>query len=211
MENPVIIFGAKGLGPVALDLFLQNKVVVYGFLDDDDSLHGTEVDHVPVLGRPDDDGFLKLIGRKCEAFVAVDDNRYRKTLVKLLNERRKVMPVNALHSRAYLASSMTMGHGNFVNVGASLGAFVQIGHHNLIQAGATLDYGATLGDFVQIGAGSVVGAGVTLADEVFVGSGAVIVPGITVGKGARIGAGSVVVENVPAKATLFGNPARAIE
>ncbi len=211
MENPVIIFGAKGLGPVALDIFLQNKVVVYGFLDDDASLHGTEVDHVAVLGRPDDDGFLKLIGRKCEAFVAVDDNRYRKTLVSMLNERRKVMPVNALHERAYLASSMTMGHGNFVNVGASLGAFVQIGHHNLVQAGATLDYGVTLGDFVQVGAGSVVGAGATLADEVFVGSGAVIVPGIKVGKGARIGAGSVVIENVAAKATVFGNPARAVE
>ena len=70
MENPVIIFGAGYLGRMAKEIFESNEVVVYGFLDDNKKLHSTEVDTAVVMGSTDDDGFLKLIGRKCEAFVA---------------------------------------------------------------------------------------------------------------------------------------------
>lgn len=41
-----------------------------------------------------------------------------------------------------------------------------------------------------------------------IGSGSVILPGITIGEGALVGAGSVVTRDVPAGATVFGNPAR---
>ena len=84
MENPVIIFGANYLGRAAKEIFDRNGNVVYGFLDDNKSLHSTELDNVVVLGSTDDDGYLKLIGKKCEAFVAVDDTKLRKTLVKML-------------------------------------------------------------------------------------------------------------------------------
>ena len=83
MENPVIIFGANYLGRAAKEIFESNKVVVYGFLDDDKRLHKTEIDDVVILGSTDDDGFLKLIGKKCEAFVAIDDNILRTNLVSM--------------------------------------------------------------------------------------------------------------------------------
>ena len=44
-----------------------------------------------------------------------------------------------------------------------------------------------------------------------IGAGAVILPGLTVGAGAMVGAGAVVTMDVPAGATVVGNPARAIE
>src|ERR1700754_3686675 len=103
MENPVIIFGANYLGRAAREVFETNQVEVYGFLDDNRSLHNKEIDEVMVLGSTDDDGFLKLIGKKCEAFVAVDDNRLRKSIVKTLNEVRKVQPVNAIHHQATIS------------------------------------------------------------------------------------------------------------
>lgn len=106
---PVIIFGAGGLGAAALDAFQSNGVVVYGFLDEDETLHGTEINYVGVLGDPDDDGFLKLIGKKCTAFVASDDNSYRESLVEMLNKRRKVMPSNAVHKQAMIAETAEIG------------------------------------------------------------------------------------------------------
>ncbi|MCW5911102.1 MAG: NeuD/PglB/VioB family sugar acetyltransferase [Cyclobacteriaceae bacterium] len=210
MENPVIIFGANALGRAAREIFETNAVVVYGFLDDDKKLHNTQVDEITVLGDTDNDGFLKLIGKKCEAFVAVDDNKLRKSLVKMLQEVRHVQPVNAVHPKATVSEKAAIGYGNFVDFDAYLAPGSKIGSHCLIHAKAFIGVEATLGDFVQVGAGSNINPGVTIDDEVFIGSGVTIVSGVTVGKGARIGAGSVVVAPVKAGETVFGNPAKAI-
>jgi len=211
MENPVIIFGANYLGRAAKEIFDRNGNVVYGFLDDNKSLHSTEIDGVSVLGSTDDDGFLKLIGKKCEAFVAVDDNRLRKSLVKMLNENRKMQPVNAIHPNAVLAASTSIGHGNFVDAGALAGAGSVIGNHCLIQANVILGAEVKIGDYVQIGASGTINSGVVVEDEAFIGSGVIIVSGVTIGKGARIGAGSVVIGPVKAGETVFGNPAATIK
>ena len=210
MENPVIIFGANYLGRAAKEIFDRNGNVVYCFLDDNKSLHSTEIDNVTVLGSTDDDGYLKLIGKKCEAFLAVDDNKVRKSLVKMLNEVRKIQPVNAVHPRANLALSTSMGHGNFVDAGAQTGAGSVIGNHCLIHANVVLGAESTIGHFVQIGASSTINSGVVIEDEAFIGSGVIIVSGVTIGKGARVGAGSVVIGPVKAGETVFGNPATTI-
>ena len=210
MENPVIIFGAKGMAEAVLEIFNSNGVVVYGFLDDDVSLHNKEINGVTVLGATDDQGYLKLIGKKAEAFVAVDENAYRKGLVKMINEKRKKMPVNAIHSFANIPESAFLGHGNFINAGVILGAEARVSSHCIVNAGAIIDYGATLGDFVQIGTGSIINPGVVVGNEAFIGSGVTVVSGVTIGEGARIGAGSVVVADVPKGQTVFGNPAKPV-
>jgi sugar O-acyltransferase (sialic acid O-acetyltransferase NeuD family) len=183
---------------------------VYCFLDDDKKLHNTEIDTVTVLGATDDDGFLKLIGKKCEAFVAADDNKVRKSLVKMLHEMRHVQPVNAVHRSSVLATSSTIGYGNFIDMAVKIGAGAVVGQHCIIHAGAVIGIESKIGDFVQIGAGSIISAGAQIEDEAFIGSGVTIVGGITIGKGARIGAGSVVVAPVKAGETVFGNPAQKV-
>ncbi|GAB4035548.1 acetyltransferase [Spirosoma gilvum] len=207
MENPVLIFGAGSLGVTALDLFQRNNVVVYGLLDDNKELHGKEFGDVSVLGETDDDGFLKLIGQKCEAFVAIADVRVRKRLVKMLNERRKIQPVNAIHDTATVSTLASIGHGNLIAARVVVNPYAEIGQHCIIQSGAVVESQAKLGDYVHIGTGSLINSGVTVGEGAFIGTGATIVAGITIGKNARIGAGSVVVEDVDAGKTVFGNPA----
>lgn len=210
MENPVIILGANVIGRQAKEIFEGNGNVVYCFLDDNKSIHNTEIDNVTVMGATDDDGFLKLIGKKCEAFVAADDNKVRKSLVKMLQEVRHAQPVNAVHKSSIIASSAIIGYGNFIDQGVKIGAGATIGQHCVINSGAIISMEATLGDFVQIGAGSVINANVTVEEEVFIGSGVTVVGGVTIGKGARIGAGSVVIGPVKAGETVFGNPAQKV-
>lgn len=211
MENPVMIFGANTIGRAAKEIFESNEVVVYGFLDDNKSLHQKEIDDAVVLGATDDDGFLKLINKKCEAFVAIDDNRLRKSLVKMLQEVRHVQPVNAIHAGANISLKAEIGHGNFIDNRASLAVGAKIGNHCLIHSNTTIGVEAKLGDFVQIGMGCNINPSVTIEDEAFIGSGATIVSGITIGKGARIGAGSIVIAPVKANETVFGNPAQPIK
>lgn len=210
MEKPVIIFGANALGRAALEIFQSREVIVYCFLDDEESLHGKEIDTVTVLGSPSDDGFLKYIGKKCEAFVAVESTEERLDLVKMLNERRKVQPVNAIHNKAIVASSAELGYGNFINAGTVIGAGVIIPSHCVIHSNVTVETNVELKEHVQLGAGAVVGANAKIESNVLVGSGAIIGPGLTIGKGAQIAPGAVVMRDVKAGKTVVGNPAQEI-
>lgn len=54
------------------------------------------------------------------------------------------------------------------------------------------------------------GRPVHIGSDVWIGGGAIILPGLTVGDDSVIGAGSVVTRDVPAGATVVGNPARIL-
>ncbi len=210
MDKPVIIFGAKGLGKVALEIFRSNNIEVYCFLDDDKSLHGTEIDEISVLGETSDGGFLKYIGKKCGAFVAIDETKYRESVVKMIVDKRKEMPMNAVHNEAYLSEKATIGHGNMINAGAVVNTGSKLGNHCVVHAKAVVDYDAVLGDFVHVGAGSNINSGVEIGKSSFIGPGVTIISGVKIGKNANIGAGSVVIKDVKDGEMVFGNPAKPV-
>ncbi len=210
MENPVIIFGAGGLGKVALEIFKRNQIEVYCFLDDNKQLHGKEISDVQVMGSTEDEQFLKILGKNCEAFLAIDDNRLKKSLVKTLVGEYKAMPVNAIHDTAYISSTAQLGHGNLIAAGVFINADAKIGNHCILNTKAVVEYEAQINDFVQIGAGAIIGAGVVIGEGAFVGTGVNIVAGITIGKNARIGAGSLVMQNIAEGETVFGVPAKKV-
>ncbi len=55
------------------------------------------------------------------------------------------------------------------------------------------------------------GRPIKIGKNVWIGGGALIMPGVTVGDDALIGAGAVVTKDVPAGATVAGNPARILK
>jgi sugar O-acyltransferase (sialic acid O-acetyltransferase NeuD family) len=210
MENPVIIFGASQIGKSALDIFTSNSVVVYCFLDDDAKLHQTEIHNVPVMGNTDDEEYLKIMGKKCEVFIAIDDSAARKSIANKLKEDYKQVPVNAIHKASYVSEHAWLGHGNLINAGAIVQIDCRIGDNCIIQSNAVIETGAVLGDFVQVGAGALINAEAQIEEGAFIGTGAVIVGGVKIGKKARVGAGAVVIADVPAGQTVFGNPAQKV-
>lgn len=207
MENPVIILGAHTVGTAALEAFLSNDLVVYCLLDDDLKLQGTELLDVPVMGNTDDSELLRLLGKKCEVFVATDDTASRRSLTHMLRTEYEAVPVNAIHQRASVAAHATLGHGNYIGPNAVVAATATLGDGCLVGANAVVEARATVGSFAQVGSGALLGAEVQVGELAFIGAGAVVVAGVKIGEKARIGAGSVVVADVPKGQTVFGNPA----
>jgi serine O-acetyltransferase len=112
---------------------------------------------------------------------------------------------------AYLSRSVTgveihpaakIGDGFFIDHGSG----VVIGETTEIGERVTLYQGVTLG-----GIGLEPGKRhPTVGDDVTLGAGAKLLGPIAVGDGAKVGANTVVVEDVPAGATVVGNPGQQV-
>lgn len=116
--------------------------------------------------------------------------------------------------------------GTFVEIqkGVKVGNRCKISSHSFICEGVTLEEGVFIGHGVTFTndrfprATNTDGQLQTEADwkcvqtlvkrGASIGSGATLLCGITIGENAMIGAGSVVTKDVPAGATVAGNPAR---
>jgi serine O-acetyltransferase len=113
---------------------------------------------------------------------------------------------------AYMSRAVT---GIEIHPGATIGADFFIDHGSGVVIGET----AEVGDCVTLYQGVTLGGTgfqrgkrhPTIDDNVTIGSGAKLLGPITVGHGAKIGANTVVVEDVPARATVVGNPGHPVK
>jgi UDP-2-acetamido-3-amino-2,3-dideoxy-glucuronate N-acetyltransferase len=119
--------------------------------------------------------------------------------------------------------------GTFVEIqkGVTIGKNCKIQSHTFICEGVTIEDGCFIGHGVMFtndrrpGAVNADGSLQTEADwplektlvrkGASIGTGAVILPGLVIGERALVGAGAVVTKDVPAGATVAGNPARILE
>lgn len=111
-------------------------------------------------------------------------------------------------------------YGFNIRIGA--GAFLNFNCVILDVVEVTIGAGTQIGPAVQIYAADhprdpaqrkqelELGRPVRIGRNAWIGGGAIICPGVTVGDDAIVGAGSVVTRDVPAGATVVGNPARPI-
>jgi maltose O-acetyltransferase len=106
------------------------------------------------------------------------------------------------------------------NISVGCGAFLNFNCVILDVVAVTIGDKAMMGPGVQIltadhprdaasrRADIELGRPIRIGSGVWIGGGAIILPGVTIGDDAIIGAGSVVTRDVPAGATVVGNPAR---
>jgi serine O-acetyltransferase len=115
-----------------------------------------------------------------------------------------VLP-RVIHRLAMASSQICIGDPVVIRPG------VHLVHGQIVIDGMTdIKPGATISPFVTIGLRSGELAGPRLEANVTIGSGARVLGPIEIGMNARIGANAVVLEDVPARATVIGVPARVV-
>jgi sugar O-acyltransferase (sialic acid O-acetyltransferase NeuD family) len=162
------------------------------------------------------------LGRVIEPRELGDDERGLPTAIPLLTPGHRSSV--ALEARAagiqsfpalldptgVVARTASIAQGVVVNALAVIAAGARVGAFVHVNRSASVGHHADRRDFVSLGPGCVLAGHVTIESGAFIGAGAVIGPKVRIGANAIVGAGAVVVHDVPAFATVVGNPAKLL-
>ncbi|HHG86529.1 MAG TPA: acetyltransferase [Bacteroidetes bacterium] len=210
-DTHVIIIGTGQEGRIAAEIFTAQNQVVLGFLETGKEISTRDLNDISVFAvAGDEDSLMVLHDQNIQYLVTNGEIKKRIEVYEAIAEITKRPATNAQHPGAYVSSYAAIGFGNIFNFGVCINPNVQVGDNNHFHSGVTVEPDVKIGNYCTINAGVRIGANVELEDQVFIGTGAVIHPGIKLGNGCLIGAGSVVLREVPAGATVHGNPAMPI-
>ncbi|RMG75115.1 MAG: hypothetical protein D6722_01515 [Bacteroidetes bacterium] len=205
---PILILGTGIEARLALDIALDLDVLVLGYLTDDEEELHAELNDVlvsAVLGSADAEQLLS--DEHTRVVVAIGDAEQRREAVEGIDAYPA--RIESLHAPSLqLSPYAQLGRGNLIGGGTHIQANAMIGSFNQIGVQVAIGAQALIGDYCTLQDGVRIGKEAEIADEAFIGLGAIIYPGVKVGQGAMVAAGAVVMQEVPEKATVFGNPAR---
>lgn len=206
----IIIIGAGGFGREVAWLIedineLNKEWNIVGFVDDNDSIQGTEINGYKVVGNID---WIK----EQELYVvnAIGDPIIKKKVMKRIFDSKNRYPV-LMHPSVICSDMVTIGEGTIICAGNIITVNIEIGKHVIMNLDCTIGHDAVIGDYTTI-LPSVNISGFVKAEEcVSVGTGSAIIQGVSIGENTVIGAGSVVVKDLPSNCTAVGSPAKPIK
>ena len=108
-----------------------------------------------------------------------------------------------------------LGEGAILSPFVTLTSNIHIGRHFHANLYSYVEHDCVIGDFVTFAPGVKCNGNVVIEDHAYIGAGAVIKQGrpgqpLVIGRGAVVGMGAVVNRDVPAGATVVGNPAKLL-
>jgi acetyltransferase EpsM len=194
----MILIGASGHAKVIVNILTLNGIEIDYFIDANQQLN--EFLGRKVLAEND----FHFENQK--AIISIGANHIRKRI-----SLQKLSFISAIHPRAIIDNSVTIGEGTVVMASAVLNANAQVGTHCIINTSCSIDHDCMIDDFVHISPGAILCGGVHVGEGSHVGAGAIVIPNIKIGKWVTIGAGSVIINDLPDLAVVVGNPSRIIK
>lgn len=206
----VIGLGAGGHCKVVLDILRHQKdIEVVGLLDIASS--NDFFDGVPILGN--DDWLVNAPNWGISHFfigVGMIKNATKRIQLFEHGQRYGLTPIQAIHPKSVLATSVQLGKGVTIMAGAILNPYITVGDNVIINTGACIDHDCVIGHHTHIAPGVTISGAVQIGEGCLIGVGATIRQGIRIGRNAIVGAGAVVVQDVPDDTTVVGVPAKPI-
>lgn len=213
MRKKIIIVGAGGFGrEVAWLVERINKVYpeweMEGFVDDNPSLWGTELNGYNVLGPS---GVLKDY-KEYYAVCAIGTSKIRE---KTVSRIRKINPdlkfATLVDPTVQKSDTVSIGEGSVICAGTVITVNIDIGEHVIINLDCTVGHDAVLCDYVTMYPSVNVSGGVKIGAGTEIGTGTQIIQGRSVGQNTVIGAGAVVIDDLPSDCVAVGAPSKPIK
>ncbi len=179
-----------------------------GFIDDDTSLHGTYEDDYLVIGGCDN-----FADNSEEIWVvcAIGSSRIRKKIIDRLQKIPNIHFATLIDPTVQYSNRVKIEEGTIICAGTVITVDVTIGKHVIINLNCTLGHDDIIGNFATIYPGANISGNVIVGEGAELGTGMQIIQGKSIGQGSIVGAGAVVIQDMLAKCTAVGNPAKPIK
>lgn len=179
---------------------------VVGALDDNERLHGKNVQGIPVLG-----GLHLAAAMDGVKFVhAIGSYRTRMKRLDVVSQA-DLSPdqfETLIHPAANIYPDVSVGVGSIIHAGVSVAQKAILGKFSIVTFNAVIGPEAVLGDGAMVASLAFVGSRAKVGTCSFVGASSSIAENVVVGPGAMIGMATAVYRPVPAGMFVLGNPAR---
>lgn len=205
-NRPIMIIGGGGHTRVLIGMLGLPGAKIRGIVTRNESLIGTNILGVPVLGHEEKTPF-----KASEVVLVNGVGNVASRLGSGLETRAGIFQhyqamgygfLSIVSDRAIVQPEVTLGDGVQIMPGVVIQPGAMIGENVIVNTGASIDHDAVIYPHAHIAPGAIICGHAVVGEETHVGAGAVIIQGVRVGSNVVIGAGAVVTSDVPDNAMV---------